>query len=119
MASVLRSTALGAFCILALGTGSASAETATGEEIRTFISGNTLQGASSGGVFAEYYDPDGTLRGDGYSGTWKIEGDAGCMDYGQGYQCWTGIIKGNANIWFLDGQAQAAGYLFPGNPNEF
>lgn len=97
----------------------ALAEQASGDDIRALLSGNTLQGASSYGPYAEYYDPDGALRGDGYDGKWKVEGDKACMDYGEGFQCWDGVIKGNANIWILDGEAHAAGFMFPGNPKEF
>jgi len=92
---------------------------ASGDDIRALLSGNTLQGSSLKSAYSEYYDPDGTLRGDGYAGSWKIEGDMGCMDYGKGYQCWTGYIDGAATIWYKDGKVDAAGVMITGNPNNF
>ena len=96
-----------------------AAEMANGEQIQAMLSGNTLQGSTGKDAYAEYYDPDGTLRGNGYSGKWKVEGNTGCMDYGGGFSCWTGLIDGNANIWYKDGKVDAAGMMIPGNPNKF
>lgn len=105
---------------LTLLAGSALAkDQASGDEIRTLLSGNTLQGSSAKSAYAEYYDPEGTLRGDGYAGKWKVEDDMGCMDYGEGFQCWTGYIDGIANIWYKDGKVDAAGMMIPGNPHNF
>lgn len=92
---------------------------ATGAQIQEMLSGNTLQGSALKKPYAEYYDPDGTIRGKGYSGTWKVEGNTGCMDYGSGYSCWTGKIDGPANIWYKDGAVDAAGMMIEGNPNNF
>ena len=113
---------LGLCALLSLSTlaGAASAaDRSTGDQIRALLSGNTLQGSNLSAAYAEYYAPDGTLHGKGYSGKWKVEGDMGCMDYGSGFQCWTGFIDGNANIWYKDGKVDAAGMMVPGNPNNF
>ncbi|WP_120497226.1 hypothetical protein [Kiloniella sp. EL199] len=105
--------------IVAISSSIAKADMASGDEIRNLISGNTLQGAGVSGIYSEYYDPNGTLRGDGYSGKWKIEGDKGCMDYGSGFQCWSGLINNNASIWYLNGKPTAVGFMSSGNPNRY
>ncbi len=92
---------------------------ATEAQLMEMISGNTLQGSTRTSKFAEYYAPDGKLRGEGYSGTWKVEGNLACMDYGKGYSCWTGRLEGASSIWYLNGEVDAAGMMFPGNPNDF
>ncbi|WP_299849218.1 hypothetical protein [uncultured Roseovarius sp.] len=94
-------------------------DTATGDEIRTYLSGNTLQGSTGTDPFAEYYDPDGTIRGNGYTAKWKVEGDSGCMDYGKGFDCWSAILSGEGSIWIKEGAADAAGMMRTGNPNNF
>ncbi len=94
---------------------------ANGDEIMKLLNGNTLMGAGAGFTFAEYYDPDGTIRGDGYAAKWKVEGDTGCMDYdGNGFKCWTmEIVEGPAHVWYLDGEVSAAAMVVEGNPKEF
>ncbi len=98
---------------------SVAGDMATGAEIKAYLSGNTLQGSTGTDPFAEYYDADGTIRGDGYSAKWKVEGDTGCMDYGNGFGCWTAIIHEEGAIWIKEGEADAASMLLQGNPNNY
>lgn len=92
---------------------------ASGAQIKATLSGNTLQGGGSSGTYAEYYAPDGTIRGKDYTAKWRIEGDKGCMDYGSGFSCWTALIDGPAAIWYRDGKVDAVSMTVPGNPNKF
>ncbi len=99
-----------------------SAEPASGAEILKLLNGNTLKGSTAEVGFSEYYDPDGTIRGEGYTGQWKVEGDTGCMAYDDtGFKCWTAEIIGDANIWTTVGDAAptAAGMMVPGNPQNY
>lgn len=59
----------------------------SGDRIRQELVGNSVVEVNSEGkTFAEYFDPDGTLRGrmeDGrrFDGSWTIEGNTLCIDY--------------------------------------
>jgi len=100
----------------------AIADTATlsGEEIRALIAGMTVEGAMlSSGPYAEFYAEDGTIRGEGYTGTWSVEGDAMCFDYGAGADCWQVGNEGDEVLWIQDGEVGGTGRLVDGNPNEF
>jgi len=88
---------------------------ATADQLSAIISGNSLQGSGAKDAYVEYYDPDGTIRGNGYTGKWKVEGDQGCMDYGSGFSCWTAYIDGAAAIWYKDGKLDAISMSIPGN----
>jgi hypothetical protein len=102
-----------------------AAEPLTGDGIRAALVGNTVSGmmeASEGGPspYAEYYDPDGTIRGDGYAGRWEIEGDTVCLTYEQGPKaCWQVAQDGDELQWILDGTIEGTGTIATGNPNEF
>lgn len=106
---------------LVLLTAPAFAETlATGAEISAAVSGNTVQGSmTASGAYTEFYAEDGTIKGQGYTGKWTIEGDAMCFDYGEGKDCWGVRIAGEAVTWVKDGADGGTGTIVAGNPNGF
>ena len=115
MKPIALATALAAIAAPALAQG-----LATGAQIDTAISGNTVQGSmSSSGAYTEFYAADGRIGGDGYSGEWSVEGDRMCFDYGQGPDCWGVRIEGDMVTWVQDGEALGTGTIVPGNPNDF
>lgn len=65
----------------------AGAEYVSGERIRKELIGNSLvETNAEGKIWAEFYDPDGTVRGHNWRGkrfvgTWKIDGNKICVDY--------------------------------------
>ncbi|MGI1660954.1 hypothetical protein ACRDNQ_01835 [Palleronia sp. KMU-117] len=92
----------------------------TGAEITSALSGNTVQGSmSASGAYTEFYAADGSIKGAGYTGTWTIEGDAMCFDYGEGKDCWNARIEGDAVTWVQDGVDGGTGTIVAGNPNNF
>jgi hypothetical protein len=104
----------------------AQAEVLTNDDqIRKALVGNTISGEVDGKPFTEYFNPDGTISGDGvegrYKGQWVISGARMCLHYdddaknvwdcslvdaGDGQLTWTG--NGEANIM----------RLVPGNPGK-
>jgi hypothetical protein len=102
-------------------TAPAFAETlATGAEITAAISGNTVQGSmTASGAYTEFYAADGAIKGQGYTGTWTVEGDTMCFDYGEGKDCWGVRIDGEAVTWVQDGADGGTGTIVAGNPNSF
>ena len=109
-----------ALALVAL-TAPAFAETlATGAEITAAISGNTVQGSmTASGAYTEFYAADGAIKGQGYGGTWTVEGDTMCFDYGEGKDCWGVRIAGEAVTWGKDGADGGTGTIVAGNPNSF
>jgi hypothetical protein len=108
--------------VLALTAGPAGAgDKLSGEQIRTLIAGNTVQGDMEGtGTYAEFYQRDGTVKGPGYSGLWAIEGDAICLQYGSDPKaCWEAARDGDSIQWLKDGAVEGTGTVAPGNPNNF
>lgn len=98
-----------------------AAEPADGARIQAAIAGNTVQGAmQASGAYTEHYAADGTIRGDGYTGAWSIEGDAMCFQYGSDPKsCWQVAIDGDQVSWIRDGKVDGTGTIVPGNPNGF
>jgi hypothetical protein len=93
---------------------------ATGDVIKSTISGKTVQGSMiASGAYTEFYAEDGTIKGDGYTGTWTVEGDAMCFNYGEGASCWGVRINGDQVAWIKDGVEDGTGTLIEGNPNNF
>ena len=93
---------------------------ATGAAIAAAISGNTVQGnMTSLGAYTEFYAADGTIKGDGYTGAWTVEGDTMCFDYGDGEDCWSVRIDGEAVTWVQNGAEGGTGTIVAGNPNNF
>jgi hypothetical protein len=116
----MRSKFLLAFAFV-LATGSAASAAATGDQIRAAISDSTVQGNMEGsGPYAEYYAPDGTIKGSGYAGQWSVEGDAMCFAYqGTPKECWNVEISGDQLRWLKNGASQGTGTILRGNVNGF
>ena len=96
-------------------------EAVPGADIAALIGGMTVQGSMSDtGAYAEFYDADGTIRGDGYTGTWTVEGDAMCFRYGEDpATCYEVAVEGEEVAWLSDGEVRGDGTLVEGNPNEY
>jgi hypothetical protein len=68
----------------------------SGARMRTELAGNSIiQKDSAGKIWAEYFDPNGTLRGHDtagrrFGGSWTIEGDTLCVDYTSIAHDWCG-----------------------------
>jgi hypothetical protein len=93
---------------------------ATGAEITAAISGNTVQGSmTASGAYTEFYAADGAIKGKDYSGTWSVEGDTMCFNYGEAPDCWNVRIQGEAVTWVKDGVDGGTGTVVAGNPNAF
>lgn len=92
-------------------------DTLSGNEITALIAGNTITGSmSSGDQYAEFYAKDGTIHGDGYTGSWSIDGDTMCFDYGEGPDCYHVSADGQAIEWIVDGEVDGTGTVRDGNP---
>ncbi|MEZ5755769.1 MAG: hypothetical protein R3D90_13740 [Paracoccaceae bacterium] len=93
---------------------------ATGDAITAAIADKTVQGSMvDSGAYTEFYAADGTIRGDGYTGTWSVEGDQMCFNYGEGASCWSVRLNGDSVTWMKDGKEDGTGTLIAGNPNNF
>jgi len=119
-ASLRSLCAAAAFALLASGP-AAAGDRLSGEQIRAAVAGNTVQGTMEGtGAYAEFYQPDGIIKGDGYTGTWKIDGDSMCFQYGSDPKsCWEVTKEGSAIQWIKDGKVEGTGTVEPGNPNNY
>ncbi|MTI44224.1 hypothetical protein JM93_04103 [Roseibium hamelinense] len=104
----------------ALSTGAFAAELASGEAITAAISGKTVQGSmSDSGAYTEFYAADGTIRGNGYTGTWTVSDDEMCFAYGEEPSCWGVVLDGTSVSWIKDGKTGGTGTIVDGNPNGF
>lgn len=93
---------------------------ATGDAITAAIADKTVQGSMiESGAYTEFYAADGTIKGDGYTGTWAVEGDQMCFDYGEGANCWSVRLEGDTVTWVKDGKDDGTGTLIPGNVNNY
>lgn len=99
----------------------ALAALATGAAIEAAISGNTVAGnMDASGPYAEFYEAGGTIKGDGYTGKWSIEGDSMCFEYeGTPKDCWAVEISGDQVRWLKDGASGGTGTILPGNAKNF
>lgn len=91
-------------------------------QIRRDIVGNTLSGHSrQGPSYAEYYQPDGTIRGmrddnQHYRGQWAVAGPVWCARYGNSSGCYVFSRDGDRiNRYAPDGTAPLPAQLLPGN----
>lgn len=95
-------------------------ELAKGADITAAIAGNTVQGSMlASGAYTEFYAADGTIKGADYTGTWSVEGDKMCFNYGETPDCWNVRIDGEAVTWVQDGVDDGTGTIVKGNPNNF
>ena len=94
---------------------------ATGDAIKQAIAGNTVQGSmSDASRYTEYYAADGTIKGDGYTGTWRVIKDEMCFKYGDDPEnCWAVEVTGQEVAWVKDGKVDGTGTIMSGNPNNF
>jgi hypothetical protein len=94
---------------------------ATGDQIRAAIADSTVQGnMDASGPYAEYYAPDGTIKGRDYTGKWSVEGDAMCFVYQDTPKdCWNVEISGDQLRWLKNGASQGTGTIVKGNANGF
>ncbi len=121
-ARMLRNLGIAAAIVpMALAPLPAAAEKLSGEQIRAAVSGNTVQGTMENtGAYAEFYQQDGMIKGDGYTGNWAIEGDSMCFQYGSDPKsCWEAAQDGDLIQWLKDGKIEGSGTVAPGNPNNF
>ena len=98
-----------------------AADKLNGDQIRAAVSGNTVQGTMEGtGAYAEFYQQDGMIKGDGYGGVWAVEGDAMCFQYGSDPKsCFEVVKEGELIQWLKDGKIEGTGTLAPDNPNNY
>ena len=103
---------------LAVSSPAMAADQLSGVQIKQTVAGNTVQGSMEGtGAYAEFYQQDGTIKGEGYSGVWTIEGDEMCFQYGSDPKtCFDVVRDGDAIQWIKDGKVEGTGTLAPGNP---
>ncbi len=99
----------------------AIAETlATGDQITAAISGNTVQGSMvESGAYTEFFQADGAIKAVDYTGKWSIKDNQMCFDYGDGEDCLSVRIEGDAVTWVSDGEDDGTGTIVPGNPNNY
>lgn len=93
----------------------------TGSEIKTLVSGNTVTGAMvATGSYSEFYQADGIIRGDGYTGVWTVSSDSMCFQYGSDPKKCLQVRKAGDEIQWLSGRRiDGTGMLVPGNPNNY
>ena len=116
----MRSKFLLAFAFV-LAAGSAALAAASGDQIRAAIADSTVQGnMDASGPYAEYYAPDGTIKGKDYTGQWSVEGDAMCFAYeGTPKTCWNVELNGDQVRWIKNGASQGTGTILKGNASGF
>jgi hypothetical protein len=91
------------------------------EALRATLSDNTIQGSmTKTGPYSEYYQPDGTIKGESYTGKWRVEGDNACFIYNQPPEdCWGMTRDGDHVEWMKDGQVLGTGTVHRGNVNKY
>lgn len=92
--------------------------TSPGAAITAAVSGNTISGnMAASGAFEEFFAENGQIRGNGYSGQWRVDGNALCLAYdGDPPGCWELMINGNAIIWIGRSGEEGTGTIIKGNP---
>jgi hypothetical protein len=74
------------------------------------------------GDYTEYYAPDGTLKGNNYTGKWRIDdNDRLCVTYDamESESCWHGHVEGNSVTWLRDGREDGRGAISGGDIGGF
>ncbi|GAB5467342.1 MAG: hypothetical protein Kilf2KO_03720 [Rhodospirillales bacterium] len=99
----------------------AAGDLASGDQIADAITGNTVQGSMlESGAYTEYYTDGGAIKGDGYVGSWSIDGDLMCFQYGTDPAgCYHVRIQGDQITWVQKGKDEGTGTIVSGNPNGF
>ena len=101
----------------------AEGKTMSGPELSAAVSGKTIQGSmKTSGNYTEYYAPDGTLKGNGYTGKWRVnEQDQLCVSYDAdpGESCWHGRVENSNVTWVKDGREDGAGTISEGDAGGF
>ena len=94
---------------------------ASGDVIKQMIGGNTVQGSMADATrYTEYYAADGTIKGEGYTGAWRVVEDEMCFKYGDDPEnCWEVEITDQEVAWVKDGKVDGTGTIMSGNPNNF
>jgi len=115
---------LPAFFVVLFSVGSAAAmghAMLAGDQIQQQIGGNTVQGSmADGSRYTEFYAADGTIRGNGYTGSWRVNDNQMCFKYGEDSEnCWSVEINGDQVHWIVDGKKDGSGTLVIGNPNGY
>ena len=114
----MRPLALAAALLLAA---PAQAAILAGDEIAALVVGRTVEGGmTDSGPYAEFYEPGGAIRGDGYAGAWTIEGDEMCLAYGaEPATCFGVGFQGDVVEWVRGGEVVGDGRVVEGNPYGF
>ena len=117
----MRKILMGMMGVVALAGLAWAEDVATGDQIKSAIAGNTVQGSMvSSGMYTEFYAADGTIKGKDYSGKWTIENNTMCFQYGTDpASCFSVSLKGDQVTWIKDGKPDGTGTVVPGNPNNF
>ncbi len=116
---------LGTFAIIgvfATALSAYAASMATADQIKSAVSGNTLQGTmvTLDSAYSEHYMADGTIRGNGYTGKWTASSDGMCYQYGSDpAKCWGASLNGAAITWYKEGKVDGIAVIITGNPNNF
>ncbi|TGN41704.1 hypothetical protein [Marinobacter confluentis] len=98
--------------------GAANANSApSAQEISDAVSDHSYQGSMSepNSGFNEYYAPDGTIHGKGYTGEWTTRAGEMCFAYGEGPTCYGVSLDGPSMVLRMDGEIKGSGMLIPGN----
>lgn len=112
---------LAATALIAISGHAFAQSAATGEQIASAISGNTVQGSMlATGAYTEFYGADGVIKGKDYTGKWRVNADTMCFQYGQDPEaCWQVRIEGDQVTWVKNGKDDGTGTIVKGNPNNF
>lgn len=98
-----------------------AADMLTGSEIKTLVSGNTITGTMiESGNYAEFFQPDGIVKGNGYTGLWTVSSDSICFRFGSDPEvCRRLGWNGDQLQWLSGKRLTGTGMLVPGNPNNY
>ena len=78
-----------------------AAEELSAELITAAVADRTYQGSMIADAFAEYYAADGSIRGEGYTGTWRTEDDTMCFTYGDAEEQGDSPFCGGGDGFFI------------------
>ncbi|WP_350333585.1 hypothetical protein [Coralliovum pocilloporae] len=118
---MLRHTLFATAILTALPMATLAGEAVSGADIPGLVGGKTIQGKMfDSGAYAEFYDADGTIKADGYTGKWSVKDNQMCFQYGSDpANCFTIKKTGDDVSWIADGKPVGDGQIVDGNPNRF